>query len=93
MEPKGLFSRSEMVSFALSYALPEGQGNLQFVSQPGIRKSDGKEIIQLTITALGKPVSSRGTDIMQWLDLGRAAVVRGFAEFMSKDAQSTWGLK
>ena len=50
-------------------ALPKDKENLQFVSQPGIRKSVGTEIIQLTITALGKPVSSRGTDIMQWLNL------------------------
>jgi uncharacterized protein (TIGR04255 family) len=93
MEPKGLFSRAEMVSFALSYSLPEGQGSLQLASQPGIRKSDGKEIIQLTITASGKPRGSQTADVMAWLDVGRSAVVLGFAGFTGKEAQNTWGIK
>jgi uncharacterized protein (TIGR04255 family) len=93
MEPKGLFSRAEVVSFALSYSLPDGQGSLQLSSQPGIRKSDGKEIIQLSVTALGKPKSSQKADVMEWLDVGRSAVVLGFAGFTGENAQKAWGRK
>ncbi|HXY78636.1 MAG TPA: TIGR04255 family protein [Candidatus Acidoferrales bacterium] len=94
MRPEGLFSRAEMVSFAVSYSLPDGRGSLQLVSQPGIRRSDGKEIIQLTITALGKPSSSQTLDLLEWLDLGRSAVVRGFAGFTDKGVQEKkWGLR
>jgi uncharacterized protein (TIGR04255 family) len=89
----GLFDRPETLMFSLSYALPQGAGSLQFVSQPGIRRSDGAEIIQLTITALGRPKGSDESDIMEWLDIGRSSVVRGFAGFTGEDAQMKWGKK
>ncbi len=91
---EGLFSRPEMIALTASYALPSGDGNLQFVSQPGIRQSDGAEIIQLTITASGKPKGSQESDILDWLDRGRAAVVSGFAGFTDEAAQMRiWGRK
>lgn len=86
-----LLSRAQMVTFATSYALPNEKGALQFVSQPGVRKSDGAEVIQLTITALGKPDSSSNSDVMDWLDLGRDAVVQGFNDFTSEFAHKIWG--
>jgi hypothetical protein len=79
--------------FTLSYALPEGAGSLQFTSQPGIRRADGAEVIQLAITALGKPKSPDESHILEWLDFGREAVVRGFAGFTSEDSQRKWGKK
>jgi hypothetical protein len=66
---------------------------LQFASQPGVRKADGAEIIQLTITALGKPLSSQESDIFAWLDKGRSAVVTGFRQFTSEQVNRLWGLK
>jgi uncharacterized protein (TIGR04255 family) len=89
----GLFARPEMVSFSLSYSLPDRSGMLQFASQPGVRKADGAEIIQLTITALGKPLSSQESDIFAWLDKGRSAVVTGFRQFTSEQVNRLWGLK
>lgn len=88
-----LLSRAQMVAFATAYSMPDDQGVLQFVSQPGIRKSDGTEIIQLTVTAFGRPSSSDESDIMAWLDIGRGAVVQGFNDFTSKAAHSLWGKK
>lgn len=84
---EGLFARPEMVSFTASYAHPDIGGNLQFVAQPGIRQSDGTEIIQLTITAIAKPSGFSKEDILSRLDLGRSAVVNGFAGFTSENAQ------
>ena len=88
-----LLSRCQMVTFATSYMIPGGLGTLQFVSQPGIRKEDGTEMILLTVTALGRPASSEDSDILDWLDAGRAAVVRGFTDFTSDRAHSIWGKK
>ncbi len=82
-----------MASFATAYTLPGDRGTLQFVSQPGIRKSDGAEIIQLTVTALGRPNSSEESDIMEWLDFGQSAVVQGFTDFTSENAHSIWRKK
>jgi uncharacterized protein (TIGR04255 family) len=88
-----LLARAQMAAFALSYMLPNEVGTLQFVSQPGIRKGDGVEIIQLTVTALGRPTSSDDKDILNWLDAGRSAVVQGFTDFTSETAHSIWRKK
>jgi uncharacterized protein (TIGR04255 family) len=88
-----LLARAQMVTFAVAYTLPNDKGTIQFVSQPGIRKTDGAEIIQLAVTALGRPDSSDISDILSWLDLGRAAVVQGFTDFTSDTAHLIWGKK
>ncbi len=88
-----LLSRTQMVTFAASYALPDDRGALQFVSQPGVRPADGAEIIQLTVTALGRPRSSDNSDVLVWLDFGRAAVVQGFTDFTSRLAHEIWRKK
>jgi|SRR5712692_5070239 uncharacterized protein (TIGR04255 family) len=87
---EGIFARPQAVALTVSYGLPTG-GSLQFVSQPAIRQSDGAEIIQLAITALGKPAGE--SDVLSLLDSGREAVVRGFAGFMDDNAQKKWGKK
>ena len=88
-----LLARPQMLTFATSYMLPHELGTLQFVSQPGIRKSDGTEIIQLTVTALGRPKSTSDSDILAWLDAGQAAVVQGFTDFTGEAAHAIWGKK
>jgi hypothetical protein len=92
LAPEGLFARPETIAFTVSYALADG-GSLQLVSQPAIRRSDGAEIIQLSITALGKPTGSEQDDILELLDRGRKAVVLGFAGFLDQTAQTKWGGK
>jgi hypothetical protein len=88
-----LLSRPQMATFAVAYAMPDDIGVLQFVSQPGTRGSDGAEIIQLSVSAIGRPQSSDDPDIFQWLDAGRAAVVQGFTDFTSQSAHSKWRRK
>ena len=88
-----LLSRPQMVTFATSYLLPNELGTLQFISQPGIRKSDGAEIIQLAVTAIGRPGSTSDAGILAWLDAGHDAVVQGFTDFTTKPAHAIWGKK
>lgn len=88
-----LLSQNQMVSFATAYQLPNDRGSLQFLSQPAIRKSDGAEIIQLTVTATGRPESTQTSSLLDWLDAGHAAVVEGFKEFTSDAAHKIWRLK
>jgi uncharacterized protein (TIGR04255 family) len=87
LPPEGLFARPEMAQFAVSYGLPTVGGNLQFMAQPAVRQTDGAEVIQLTVTAIGKPDGSGLAEIMAQLDAGRAAVVSGFAGFTSPEIQ------
>lgn len=78
----------EQVRAVCTYALPADIGHLQFQLQPGM-SSDGEEIMQLTITAVGKPTGSSTVEIMKWLDLGRHAVVQGFSDFTSPNTQTS----
>jgi uncharacterized protein (TIGR04255 family) len=79
----------ETGSFMVSYAL-RGGSRLQFLGQPAIRRIDGTEVFQLTITATGKPEDSSPEKLLSWLDEGRAAVVNGFTAFTTEDAQEIW---
>jgi len=88
-----LLSHTQMVNFVTAFQLPDNRGILQFLSQPAIRKEDGAEVIQLTITAIGKPESSDTKGILNWLDAGHAAVVEGFTEFTSDAAHAIWRMK
>jgi uncharacterized protein (TIGR04255 family) len=92
MSSESFFSQPQNIAFSASYGLGNGS-SLQFVSQPAIRRADGAEIIQLSITALGKPAGSEEADILRLLDQGRESVVRGFAEFLDETAQTRWGRK
>lgn len=77
-------------AFSFSAALPDGQGQLQLVANPVLR-SDGKEAIQLSITASGRPQGSSDEQILDWLDLGHDYVVNFFADFTSPNMHSFWG--
>lgn len=76
----------EASSFMLSYALGGGK-QLQFVGQPAIRRIDGSEVFQLTISATGKPEDSSLSTLLTSLDEGRANVVNGFTAFTTEEAQ------
>jgi uncharacterized protein (TIGR04255 family) len=87
----GLLDTPTNVRYAAGYELPDNNGSLQLELVTGL-STDGRPLIQLSITAAGAPTGSRIDDIMQWMDLGRYAVVKCFSEFTSVDVQTkAWG--
>jgi hypothetical protein len=58
--------------------------------KPAIRNEDGVEILQLTLTARGKPDGSDLESVLNWLDVGRQWVVRGFTDFTSEQMHTLW---
>jgi uncharacterized protein (TIGR04255 family) len=89
----GSLKASQMVSFTTAYDLPSNPGRLQVVVQPGIRKTDSKEIIQFALTATVKPTSSTLAEILKSLDAGHVAVVTSFRDFTTPAMHSYWGIK
>jgi len=89
----GSFKASQMVSFTVGYDLPGNLGRLQVVAQPGIRKTDSKEIIQFALTATVKSDGSKLAEVLKALDSGHVAVVTGFRDFTTPDMHSHWGIK
>jgi hypothetical protein len=58
--------------------------------QPAIRRKDAKEILRVSITARGRPVSSELHDIEDWFDLGHEWIVRGFADITTGEMHKHW---
>jgi len=85
--------KPEGMALNVRYAMPDNQGRLHVSLHPAFRPQDAKEILQLSLTARGRPVSSRINDIVAWLDLGREWVVRGFTDFTSRGMHRVWQRK
>lgn len=83
----------EDVGLKVRYLMPSDQGRLHIQLQPAIRHADAKEILHLTLTARGRPASSDLADVLNWFDLGREWVVRGFADFTSAKMHDLWRRK
>ena len=83
----------ESVNLNVQYVLPDQNGRLHINLQPAIRRTDAKEILQLTLTARGKPKSSRLEDLTSWFDLGHIWIVRGFTDFTATRMHDTWRRK
>lgn len=83
----------ERVHFNVTYLMPEEKGRLYITLQPGIRRQDGKEVLQLNLTARGRPISSTREGIMKWFDMGHEWIVRGFADFTTKEMHKIWRRK
>jgi uncharacterized protein (TIGR04255 family) len=83
----------ESVLLNVSYLIPQDRGRLRISVVHAFRSSDATETLQLTLTARGKPRSSAISDILEWLDLGREWVVRGFTDFTSERMHQVWGRK
>lgn len=91
-KPKSKFlPDAERVSMQVTYLLEANAGRLYVSFVPVIRGRDGKEVLQMTLTARGAPKSSSDEDVFGWLDLGRNWIVRGFADFTTPEMHRIWG--
>lgn len=81
----------ETGSFTLAYVLPDRRGRLHVELQPVLRVTDGAQLLQLTLTARGRPGSPSLQDILAWFDLGHEWVVRGFTELTTEKMHRIWG--
>ncbi len=81
----------ERISMSVVYPLEENAGRLYVSFNPVVRARDGKEVLQMTLTARGAPKSGSVDDAFAWLDIGRKWVVRGFADFTTDTMHSVWG--
>lgn len=89
--PEGFLPSPEMVRLNTTYVIPEKMGRLHVDLQPVISTPAGKIVLQLTLTARGRPASSGVSDILEWFDLGHEWIVRGFAELTTAGMHRVWG--
>lgn len=85
--------RPEIVRLNVTYLMPDKKGRLHIIMHPAIRTEDAKEILQLNLTARGRPTSSRLEEILDWFDMAHEWIVRGFADFTTREMHALWGRK
>lgn len=69
----------------------EALGRLHIAIAPVVRTTDGSSAFRLSLTARGRP-AGEGTDaVLQFLDRGHEAIVRGFASVTTAEMHALWG--
>lgn len=80
------------VRFAAAYPVPDAPGPARLlVSLDPQRRADGTPTVLLTLTLRGKPGGDTTQDALEFLDLGRAHVVRSFTELTAETMHERWG--
>lgn len=80
----------EMIVVNMNYVMPGERGRLHVTLEPKIRTRDRKVVLQLSLLARGKPVSSDLPDVLDWFDMGREWIVRGFTELTTEQMHTLW---
>jgi len=82
-----------VVRFVIPSDVGEPVGRLHVEALPGWRRSDGKQVLRITLTARGAPLGDGMTGILRFFDVGRSWIVRGFASVTTKEMHRIWGRK
>jgi uncharacterized protein (TIGR04255 family) len=80
--------RLQLASFAVSYRLEKGTVNIAV--HPGVRSTDGKEIIQFTLSSSVVPNSPDEQELFRCLDECHENAARAFIEFTTQQARERW---
>jgi uncharacterized protein (TIGR04255 family) len=84
----------EDLRFLLRYVMRDGErvpiGRLIISGEPA-RRADGLTIVQLSLTARGKPSTPDIPGVIDFLNQGRLHIVRAFAKLTSPAMHKRWG--
>ena len=85
-----VIANPEVIDINMRYVMPGGAGRLYVRAQSAIRSSDLREVIQLTLTTRGRPVSPEPLRIFEWFDDSQEFTARSFLEITSEKMQELW---
>ena len=91
-----MLSTPEDARLLLRYVIRNEGGNpigRLIVSAEPARKSDGTNIIQMSLTARGAPTESSIPVVFDFLKIGRLCIVNGFKDITSPEMHAAWGLR
>jgi uncharacterized protein (TIGR04255 family) len=94
----GNLSHIERGQLQMSFLMEKGDGGeplgrLHVATKPVMKQLNGAQALQLTITARGRPSGESVEAALQWLDVGRVAVVKAFASLTTKKMHKAWRRK
>jgi len=93
-DPDGFLPTPENVGLNVQYVIAaEGTplGRLHVRAEPAVRRTDGRPITLLTLTARGAPLGEGVKGVLDFLDLGHTWVVRGFDSITTDQMHRLWG--
>ncbi len=73
----------EFVNLSMSFPIENNLGRLHIALVSGIRQSDGKPLLQLTLTARGISPDTDIANAPEWFGVAREWIVRGFSDIVS----------
>lgn len=85
--------KPEDLRFLLRYVMRDADGKpigRLIASAEPARRVDGQTIVQLTLTARGRPVTPDESGIIDFLKKGRTSVVKGFAHLTGPKMHKVW---
>ncbi len=89
----GFLPQPSLVSFNSIYSMDDKDGTLRVALQPAFRPADNKEVIQITVTGLCRPLEASHSQIVSSLDAARGWVVQGFTDITSSNMHQIWRRK
>ncbi|MBI5868773.1 MAG: TIGR04255 family protein [candidate division Zixibacteria bacterium] len=87
----GFLPSPSVLQWSAVYEMTGKLGRLHVSFKPALRRSDGKRLVILELTARGAPNGSSLANVLDWFDLGHAWVVRGFKDLTSRELHTLWG--
>ena len=66
-------------------------GRLHISVQPAFRSANADPLLIVTLTARGSPLEASIDGVVAFADIGREAIVRGFASVTTSDMHEHWG--
>jgi len=86
-----LFGPMETMEFNIRRRLPDNRGRLYIQAAPAFTTKDKSVILRMVLTTRGPVVDSSDASILDWMDMGRSAIVNSFTALTAPDAHKFWG--
>jgi uncharacterized protein (TIGR04255 family) len=80
----------EKMTLNATFVIPNEKGRLHISAMPAIRRSDGKEIVKVELTARGRPNNSTLDAVVEWFQIGHKWIVQGFADLTTDHMHKIW---
>ncbi len=87
---EGFLPAPEIASYNAAYRLPNGQGRLRASLEYKMRTRDQKRILELRLVARGRPNGPGVDGVLDWMDMAREWIVRGFTDLTTPQMHKIW---
>lgn len=86
-----LFGPMETMEFNIRRRLRDNRGRLYVKAAPAFTTKDKSVILRMVLTTRGPVADNSDEAILDWMDMGRSTIVKGFAALTAPAAHKVWG--